>query len=184
MGRLKSKVIIITACVSIGCAVFLSAGKTPVISGTAVSAVQEITKKTFATVTRITKADDNTSVYEDQSKYEAKLAGIVDQLPTLNNASAPHADSENQIHGIQSDEFIEGHILAQLRKLSLENEKFISSTQKAYAGCAERSDLAQSVRAICFMRAMEISIKLNNPQYIVELNVPADIRQLALKLVN
>lgn len=125
-----------------------------------------------------------TKKFAEQSQYEEKLAEIVNDLPTLNRASEPLVNSANEIHGFQSDEFMEGHKLAELRKLSLENEKFNASAQVAYSGCAERGDLSQSVRAICFMRAMELSIKLNNSQNIVELNVPTDIRQLALQLVN
>lgn len=181
---MKSKLIIIAACVSIGCAVFLASGNSPVASSTAISAVKKMTTNTLATVTRITKGSAAVTAYDDQASYEAKLTTIIEQLPTLNRASEPVTDSESQIHGFQSDEFIEGHMLAQLRNLSLENEKFISSTQAAYATCAERSDLANSVRAVCFMRAMEISIKLNNPQLIVDLNVPAEVRRLALQLVN
>lgn len=136
-----------------------------------------------AKITSLVKPAEKGS-FDDQAQYESKLNSVLEEMPTLNNASAPQADSENQIHGIQADEMAEGHALAKLRKLSLENEKFISSTQTAYASCAERSDLAQPVRAVCFMRAMEISIKLNNPQRIVGLNVPADVRRLALQLVN
>ncbi|MCC2680384.1 MAG: hypothetical protein K0R29_2960 [Pseudobdellovibrio sp.] len=142
--------------------------------------------KAVAKITAVVMPPASDSVhFDDQTEYEEKLNSVIESMPTLNTVSEPRADSDNQIHGLQADEMAEGHALAKLRKLSLENEKYISSTQKAYAGCAERSDLAaQSVRAVCFMRAMEISIKLNNPQLIVDLNVPADVRRLALQLVN
>jgi hypothetical protein len=120
----------------------------------------------------------------DKAGFEAKMSRLMNEMPTLTTQAKPRADSNGEIHGFLPEEFLEGHKLAQLRKLTLENEEFLPSSQNAYAGCAERSDLAESVRAVCFMRAMEISIKLKNPEYVVGLNVPADVRELALKLVN
>jgi hypothetical protein len=121
---------------------------------------------------------------EEQTRYEAQLTQVIEEMPTLTQQSQPKVDGDNEIHGLQADEFKEGQKLAELRKLSLANEKFVASTQTVYADCSQRQDFAASVRAVCFMRAMELSIKLKNPQFVVQLNVPADVRQLALKLVN
>lgn len=120
----------------------------------------------------------------EKSAYEAKLETVLERMPTLSQQSFQRPGESNEIHGFLPEEFAEGHKLAQLRKLSLENENYLPSTQTTYAACAERSDLAEAVRAICFMRAMEISIKLKNPEHVVGLNVPVNVRELALKLVN
>jgi hypothetical protein len=184
---LKSKVILFCGILFIAFAVLLNNSESSQ-EASPISAIKSQALKKLKAVAKITAvvmpAASESVHFDDQSEYEVKLNSIIESMPTLNTVSEPRADSENQIHGLQADEMAEGHALAKLRKLSLENEKYISSTQNAYAGCAERSDLAQSVRAVCFMRAMEISIKLNNPQLIVDLNVPADVRRLALQLVN
>jgi hypothetical protein len=139
---------------------------------------QSITNPKSTPTSFITNSD------EDKKHYEEQLAKILTEMPTLNQQSKPKADSDGDIHNLQPDEFKEGLKLAELRNLSLKNEKFLSSTQVAYADCSQRQDFAVTVRAVCFMRAMELSIKLKNPRYVVELNVPADVRELALKLVN
>jgi len=184
---LKSRAILFGGVLFIGLAVTLSNSKDAIIAEPALTSLKTKTFSTLKAVAKITAVQappQETLQFQEQSLYEAKLNDLLEELPTLTRASEPRADTEKQIHGIQADEFTEGHVLAKLRKLSLENQNFMSSTQNAYANCAERSDLATSVRAICFMRAMEISIKLNNPKVIVDLNVPVDVRQLALRLVN
>jgi len=185
---LKSKVTLFCGILFIAFAVILNASTESQEPDSTLSSIKSQAFKKLTAVAKITAvispSTSEVPVFDDQGEYESKLSSIVDEMPTLNKAQGLRVDNENQLHGMQADEFAEGHALAKLRKLALENEKFISSTQKVYANCAERIDLAQSVRAVCFMRAMEISIKLNNPQLIVDLNVPADVRQLALQLVN
>lgn len=182
---MKSRVILFGGVLFIGLAVILSNSKDGVISEPVLNNLKTKTVNSLKAVAKITAVVAPPQLkFEEQAGYESSLNAILEELPTLTRARAPLADNENQVHGLQADEFAEGHALAKLRKLSLENQKFVSSTQNAYATCAERTDLATSVRAVCFMRAMEISIKLNNPQTIVDLNVPANVRQLALQLVN
>jgi hypothetical protein len=125
-----------------------------------------------------------TAASAERTQYETRLSKILEEMPTLAKAATPQVDSDGDIHGFQADELKEAQKLAELRTLSLENEKFSASTQNVYADCSQRSEFSVSVRAVCFMRAMELSIKLKNPQNVVELNVPSDVRQLALKLVN
>lgn len=184
---MKSRAILFGGVLFIGLAVTLSNSKDivnaePALTHLKIKTVS--TLKAVAKITAVSEPNEDSLQFQNQAGYEAKLKSLVEELPTLSRAREPRADNENQVHGLQADEFAEGHILAKLRKLSLENQKFMQSTQNAYASCAERSDLAVSVRAICFMRAMEISVKLNNPQAIVDLNVPANVRQLALRMVN
>ena len=121
---------------------------------------------------------------EAKTQYEAKLSQVLEEIPTLSQKSPPQVDGDGEVHGFVPEVFAEARKLAELRKLSLEHEELIPSTQATYAECAERANLSDSVRAICFMRALELSIKLQNPQYIVGLNVPANVRELALKLNN
>ena len=82
------------------------------------------------------------------------------------------------------EELIEARVLGQLRKATFENPQHAARSQVVYAGCAERADLSNAVRAVCFMRALELSIKVKNPQTIAALEVPVQIRSLAQKLIS
>ena len=125
-----------------------------------------------------------TTSVDEKVSFEVKLKRIVDEIPTGANWSKPKTDADGDVHGFQADEITEGRKLSELRELTLKNENYISIAQQTYAECAEKDGFDKSVRAVCFMRAMEISIKLKNPEMIVGLNVPVDVRELALKLVN
>jgi hypothetical protein len=156
----------------------LKSSTTPISAPEIQLSSQSVANAKSSPTTLITNTD------EEKKQYEEQLAKILAEMPTLIQQSKPKADSDGDIHNLQPDEFKEGLKLAEFRNLSLKNEKFLSSTQVAYADCSQRQDFAVTVRAVCFMRAMELSIKLKNPRYVVELNVPADVRELALKLVN
>ena len=174
----KKSVILLTS-VALLALVFLGRNSTPA----KVSAAAEVQSAPSAASSSKPAPSPNANASKDKTEYEEKLSLILEGMPTLTQQKLK-LDKAKEIHGFTAEEFAEGHKLAEIRKLSLQNEEFLPSTQNTYASCAERHDLANSVRAICFTRALEISIKLKNPQHIVGLNVPANIRELALKLHN
>ncbi|MGZ3725874.1 MAG: hypothetical protein ACXWQQ_08735 [Pseudobdellovibrio sp.] len=120
----------------------------------------------------------------EQKKFETQLKTIISQIPLNTLKEKPPMDEDGDIHGFLKDEIIEAKLLGKLRALTLEKPEFAASSQVTYAGCAERTNFSNSVRAICFGRALELSMKLKNPQMIVQLDVPLNIRNLARKIIN
>jgi len=182
---LNKKKIIVLSTLAFFAFIYISQTKTTYSTPTTNAPIAESkkTENAFLTILK-TKVSESKTPSEAKDRYEQAMTKILQEMPTLTRQSPPKADNDNEVHELQPDEFKEGQKLAELRKLSLENEKFAAATQIIYADCSQRSDLAVSVRAVCFMRAMELSIKLKNPKTIVQLDVPADVRKLALKLVD
>lgn len=120
----------------------------------------------------------------EQSSFQNRLEDIMTSMPTLANQAKPEPDSEGHIHGSLPEELVEARVLGQLRKAAFENPQHAERSQVVYAGCAERVDLSNAVRAVCFMRALELSIQVKNPQTIAALEVPTQIRSLAQKLIS
>lgn len=120
----------------------------------------------------------------EQRNFEIQLSQTMDQMPTLSQQKKPSFQDGAQIHGFIPEEFREAEILAKLHKLSAENMKYASLTQKTYAGCSERADLSNAVRAVCFVNALKLSLKLKNSQKMVMLDVPVNIREIARKIAN
>lgn len=129
-------------------------------------------------------SEDKSEPSAEQISFQNRLEDLMAQMPTLNNQAKPQTDAEGHIHGSIPEELIEARILGQLRKASYENPQHAARSQVVYAGCAERADLSNAVRAVCFMRALELSIKVKNPQTIAALEVPPQVRNLAQKLIS
>lgn len=129
-------------------------------------------------------SEDKPESTAEQSSFQNRLEDIMADMPTLSAQAKPEPDSDGHIHGSLPEELIEARVLGQLRKATFENPQHAARSQVVYAGCAERADYSNAVRAICFMRALELSIKVKNPETIVALEVPVQIRNLAQKIIS
>ncbi|MBY0452385.1 MAG: hypothetical protein K2P92_05060 [Bdellovibrionaceae bacterium] len=129
-------------------------------------------------------SEDKSESSAEQSSFQNRLEDIMAEMPTLSAQRTPEADADGHIHGSLPEELVEARILGQLRKAVFENPQHAVRSQIVYAGCAERADLSNAVRAVCFMRALELSLKVKNPQTIAALDVPIQIRNLAQKLIS
>lgn len=129
-------------------------------------------------------SEDRSESSAEQSSFQNRLEDLIAEMPKLSNQAKPQTDADGDIHGELPEEMIEARVLGQLRKATYENPQHATRSQVVYAGCAERTDFSNAVRAVCFMRALELSIKVKNPQTIAGLEVPSQIRNLAQKLIN
>ena len=129
-------------------------------------------------------SEDRPESAAEQSSFQNRLEDLIAEMPTLNNQAKPETDQDGHIHGAIPEELIEARVLGQLRKATFENPQHAARSQIVYAGCVERSDLSNAVRAVCFMRALELSIKVKNPQVIAALEVPFQVRNLAQRLIS
>jgi hypothetical protein len=129
-------------------------------------------------------SQDKSESSAEQISFQNRLLDIMTEMPTLATQAKPETDAEGHIHGSLPEELIEARVLGQLRKAAFENPQHAARSQIVYAGCAERADLSNAVRAVCFMRALELSMKVKNPQTIAALEVPIQVRNLAQKLIS
>lgn len=129
-------------------------------------------------------SEERTESVAEQVSFQNRLEDLMAEMPTLNNQAKPETDVDGHIHGSIPEELVEARVLGQLRKAVFENPQHAARSQVIYAGCAERADLSNAVRAVCFMRALELSIKVKNPQLIAALEVPVQVRNLAQKLIS
>ena len=129
-------------------------------------------------------SEDKSEATAEQSSFQNRLEDIMVDMPTLTTQGKPKPDADGHIHGSLPEELVEARVLGQLRKVAFENPQYAARSQIVYAGCAEHADFSNAVRAVCFMRALELSIKIKNPQTISALEVPTQIRSLAQKLIS
>lgn len=116
----------------------------------------------------------------EESLFERELTDLFANIPKFRSEEL----SSEDLHGYTKMEIQEADALAQIQNLISKNKNFPQVTQRLYSKCMIDSELAATVRALCYFHALELSVALNNSEEIVAQDIPLEIKQLSMKLRN